>query len=118
MLVAAPLLVTATGFPAYAEERTSSVSGVGFFDLNGDGQQQPDEPGAAGFTVSLRLTSDNTEISVRTDENGYYRFGDLTQKGKYSVQFDGGGHVHTTPWAVGGSLGSGGVDAIHNFGIQ
>ncbi|MEV0050857.1 SdrD B-like domain-containing protein [Saccharopolyspora shandongensis] len=117
-LVAAPLLVTAIGLPAYAEERTSSVSGVGFFDLNGDGQQQPDEPGAAGFRVSLGLTSDGSTLSVVTDENGYYRFADLTQKGKYSVQFDGAGHVHTTPWAVGGSLGEGGVDVIQNFGIQ
>ncbi|MCX2732642.1 hypothetical protein OOZ19_20595 [Saccharopolyspora sp. NFXS83] len=117
--IAAPLLLAVTGVPAYAEEPASTMSGYVFFDANGDGVRQADETGAAGFEVSFAPVSFPDDAArVVTDDNGYYRFADITAKGKYSLQLYGEGHTHTTPWAVGGSLGNGGVDLGHDFGVQ
>ncbi|WP_243787709.1 MSCRAMM family adhesin SdrC [Saccharopolyspora gloriosae] len=117
-LVAAPLLLAVTGAPAYADTPPSSVSGVVFYDLNSDGVRQPDEPGAAGFKIGVRLVSDDVGISTYTDANGHYHVGDITAKGKFSVQIDRAGHDSTTPWAVGGTFNYGGVDAVVDFGIR
>ncbi|MEU6128242.1 SdrD B-like domain-containing protein [Saccharopolyspora sp. NPDC047091] len=116
--IAAPLLLAAVGVPAYAEEPTSSLSGTVFFDANGDGVQQEGEAGAAGFEVNFGAVSFPEGGTAVTDENGHYRFDGITAKGKYSLQLDGQGHAHTTPWAVGGSFGNGGVDVTHDFGIE
>lgn len=116
-LVAAPLLAAVVGLPASAAE-PSSVSGTVFYDLNGDRQQQPDEPGAEGFRVWVNPTSDDAGHEAFTDASGHYLIGGITSPGKFSVQLDGAGHEHTTPWAVGGSFGEGGVDAVQDFGIE
>lgn len=115
-LLAAPLLVTVIGLPAYAGEVSGEVSGVGYFDPNEDGQQQANEPGAGGFTVELISASGGWRTSVRTDENGNYRFTDLAE-GKYSVQFVSDGHDHTTPWAVGARVNPDSETTV-NFGIK
>lgn len=116
-LVAAPLMVTAFGLPAHAEE-PSTVSGYVFQDLNGDRQKQADEPGAAGFKVWVSFTSDGTGRTTYTDENGHFHFGDITQVGKFSIQFDPAGHGTTSPSAVGATLNNGGVNVTHDFGIK
>lgn len=116
--VTAPLLLTATAAPAFADTPPSSVSGVVFHDLNSDGVRQADEPGAAGFTVSVSMTSDGSSIPAYTDDNGGYHVDGITAKGKFSVQIDLAGHDSTTPWAVGGTFNHGGVDAVVDFGIQ
>lgn len=116
-LVAAPLLAGVGGPPASAAE-PSTVSGTVFYDLNGDREQQPDEPGAKGFRVWVNPTSDDAGYAAFTDASGHYRISGITSTGKFSVQLDGAGHEHTTPWAVGGSFGSGGVDAVQDFGIK
>nr|WP_246458107.1 SdrD B-like domain-containing protein [Saccharopolyspora gloriosae] len=95
------------------------MSGSVFFDVNGDGVRQADEAGAAGFEVSFSPVSfPDDAATVVTDDDGHYRITGITAKGKYSLQLDGAGHVHTTPWAIGGSLGNGGVDLGHDFGIR
>ncbi|MEM8997226.1 MAG: SdrD B-like domain-containing protein, partial [Acidobacteriota bacterium] len=43
-------------------------------DLNGDGRQQPGEPGQEGITVRLLDTSDAEVASTTTDSDGVYGF--------------------------------------------
>lgn len=116
-LVAAPLLAAVGGLPASAAE-PSSVSGTVYYDLNGDRQQQADEPGAEGFRVWVDPASDDAGYEAHTDADGHYCIGGITVPGKFAVQLDGAGHEHTTPWAVGGSFGEGGTDVVQDFGIE
>ncbi|MDA3643220.1 hypothetical protein LZ318_20565 [Saccharopolyspora indica] len=53
----------------------------------------------------------------RSPRDGLH-FADIAQKGKFSISFDPAGHVTTSPSAVGASLGEGGVDVEHDFGIK
>ena len=66
-----------------------SISDLVFDDLNGDGVQDPGEPGIAGLTVTL-LDGNGDAIPgvdpVVTDDDGNYIFGDLVE-GAYIVQF-------------------------------
>ncbi|QWF81174.1 SdrD B-like domain-containing protein [Amycolatopsis sp. CA-230715] len=115
-VLTAPLLVAAIGSTAHAEGgQAGAVSGAGFFDRNADGARQPGEAGAGGFTVELLSASGGWRKSVRTDQDGHYRFADLAP-GKYSVQFDGGGHASTTPWAVGVAVWD--TETVVNFGVR
>ena len=75
-----------------------SVGDFVWDDLDGDGIQDPGEPGVEGVTVHLRDAS-GTEIgSTTTDATGAYRFIGL-EPGDYSVRFDlatlPGGYVPT-----------------------
>ncbi|MCA9260723.1 MAG: hypothetical protein KDA61_16030, partial [Planctomycetales bacterium] len=57
------------------------ICGVKFDDLNGDGVQDPDEPGIAGWTIFLDSNNngvlDANEQSAVTDDKGEYCFRDL-----------------------------------------
>ncbi len=65
----------------------SSLGDRVWHDLNGNGIQDPGEPGIAGITVNLLDGSGNpTGLSTITDVNGLYLFSDLTP-GNYSVEF-------------------------------
>ena len=44
-----------------------------WYDDNGDGVQQPGEPGIPGVTVIIRDSSSNQIGSAVTDSNGHYR---------------------------------------------
>ena len=64
-----------------------------FKDLDGDGQQDADEPGVPGVTVNLWTDDDgngtpDTQVdTTTTDGNGMYGFTDLTPGVAYVVQF-------------------------------
>ena len=62
----------------------ASIGDLVWHDLDGDGMQDPDEPGLAGVTVSL-LGADQAELqSTQTDGSGHYAFTGLCA-GDYAV---------------------------------
>jgi hypothetical protein len=67
----------------------SAISGTKFEDLNGDGTQDPGEPGMAGVTVYIDANNngvlDSGERSTTTDEDGDYVF-DALPAGDYVVR--------------------------------
>lgn len=56
-------------------------------DKDGNGDQDPDEPGIPGVVVNLYDSNTNLITSVITDENGNYYFGGL-EDGTYIVRVD------------------------------
>ena len=59
---------------------TAALGNFVFFDINGDGLQDPLEPGLPGARVTLTVVYSNTatvRLSQFTDGNGFYRFGNL-----------------------------------------
>lgn len=64
------------------------IKGIKWNDQNGDGVQDPDEPGLANWTMYLDANNnsklDQGEIAVVTDANGNYAFTDL-EPGSYTV---------------------------------
>ena len=78
-----------------------SISGHKFNDLNGNGTQQPGDPGKAGLTVFLDYNNngvlDPGDNSTVTDANGNYTFSNLNS-GTYSVrEVQVPGLLQTTP---------------------
>ncbi|MEL6656096.1 MAG: SdrD B-like domain-containing protein [Bacteroidota bacterium] len=70
-------------------------------DLDGDGEQDPNEPGVEDVTVNLKDETGTVIASTTTDANGFYEFTDLVP-GEYSVQFVlPGGFVYTDLNATG-----------------
>ncbi|XBH21532.1 SdrD B-like domain-containing protein [Jonesiaceae bacterium BS-20] len=71
------------------EEAPTLVS-VGDFvwvDKDGDGKQNPNEPGIPGVTVRL-LSPEGKEIKTAvTDKDGFYSFTDLTPDTEYIIEF-------------------------------
>jgi len=66
---------------------TGEIGDYVWKDLNGDGIQDPGEPGIEGVTVRLFDCDGNFIRELTTDENGYYIF-DLLLPGAYQLQFD------------------------------
>lgn len=66
-----------------------SISGRKFEDLNGDGIEQPAEPGLSGATVYLDANGNSSldigETFAASDVNGFYRFANLAP-GTYQVR--------------------------------
>ncbi|ELS01928.1 periplasmic component of the Tol biopolymer transport system [Xenococcus sp. PCC 7305] len=64
------------------------IQGRKWHDLNGNGQQDPGEPGLEGWTIYLDQNQnsqlDGDEISTTTDVNGFYSFTNL-RFGTYTV---------------------------------
>jgi hypothetical protein len=109
-------VITATGFTAVftltagqqkldidagmyqpAPPPTAVVGDYVWEDLNGDGIQDPNEPGIANVPVSIFYSITNTlATSTQTDASGYYSFTVLA--GTYYLQFgQPSGYVFTTP---------------------
>ena len=66
--------------------QTITLSGEKFNDLNGDGTQEPGEPGLPDWTIDLLDASKATSLaSTTTDSNGDYSFNDVGP-GTYMVQ--------------------------------
>ncbi|GET35334.1 S8 family serine peptidase [Microseira wollei] len=67
---------------------SGEIKGIKWNDQNGDGVQDPDEPGLANWTIYLDANQnsklDQGEIAVVTDANGNYAFTDL-EPGTYTV---------------------------------
>jgi hypothetical protein len=94
---------------------TGSVSGTVYNDLNGNGVQNPGEPGLPGVTITLRNNANAVVATTTTDANGNYSFTNLPV-GAYSVtETDPAGLVSTTPNTVAVNVTSGGT-ATANFG--
>jgi uncharacterized repeat protein (TIGR01451 family) len=66
---------------------TGEIGDFVWKDLNGDGVQDPGEPGIGGVVVRLFDCEGNFIRELTTDMNGYYLF-DLLLPGGYQVQFD------------------------------
>ena len=56
---------------------TGVISGTIFNDLDGDGRNDPNEPGMGGISVWLDSGTDSEDLRVVTDSNGNYSFTDL-----------------------------------------
>ncbi|SIO38336.1 Cna protein B-type domain-containing protein [Singulisphaera sp. GP187] len=65
----------------------ASVGDHVFIDTNGDGKQDPGEPGVPGVVVRLYDAAGNVVATTTTDANGNYLFDNLIP-GTYSVGFD------------------------------
>ena len=102
----------------FGDQRLGTVSGITFSDLNGNGTQDPGEPGIAGVTVKLINPATGAVVATTTTgATGLYTFTNVTP-GSYTVQeTDPAGVVSTTPNTVSVSLASGGA-ATANFGDQ
>lgn len=66
-------------FSKLFEAGRGRIQGRVYLDLNGNGQDEANEPGVAGMTVHL-----NANRSATTDEKGRYNFSDL-HAGEYDV---------------------------------
>ncbi|MBW4647660.1 MAG: carboxypeptidase regulatory-like domain-containing protein [Kastovskya adunca ATA6-11-RM4] len=65
-------------------QTNSSIGDLVFNDLNGNGTQDPGEPGLANITVTLRDSNGTAIATTTTDANGNYRFTGLPA-GSYTV---------------------------------
>lgn len=74
----------------FGNDKYSSVDGYKFDDLNNNGAWDNGEPTLEGWTITLTkecwqdARCANTSASTQTDQDGYYRFEDLTP-GDYEV---------------------------------
>ena len=68
-------------------ERGASVTGVVYLDKNGDGAQNPGEPGVGGVLVTLLDPAGHAYATSTTKSDGSYQFANLPA-GAYTVVFD------------------------------
>ena len=89
-----------------------------WFDLDGDGQQDDDEPGIAGIDVTITGLGGFTE-TVTTDANGMYIFDELPQ-GNYTITVGQGpdGTSLTTPGSTITNLNEGEIELDIDFGFE
>jgi len=74
------------GVADFASVRASSISGVAFQDLDGNGARSPGEPGLNGVTIELIDPADGQVLqSLQTVDDGGYAFEDLLP-GTYAVR--------------------------------
>lgn len=87
LLAVAVLALVALAAPATASTTdASTVTGVAFLDLDGDGTRGADEPGRAGVRTTLR-TSATIVDAVVTDVDGAFTF-NRVQAGDYTLVVD------------------------------
>ncbi|NNM28780.1 MAG: hypothetical protein HKO57_04620, partial [Akkermansiaceae bacterium] len=88
------------------------VSGTLWYDYDGDGVQDANEPPIAGHSVGLDTDDDGTpDVFTTTDADGFYSFSDVVD-GTYDVIVTGpAGTVLTTPETVAGGPADLEVDA-------
>ncbi|MEM7575734.1 MAG: SdrD B-like domain-containing protein, partial [Bacteroidota bacterium] len=92
-LAAGSYSVTVTDANNCTTECTGTLeafAGLGDFvweDFNGNGQQDPGEPGVSGVTVKLKDGAGVVIATTTTDASGYYSFTGLAP-GTYSVMFN------------------------------
>jgi hypothetical protein len=97
-----------TGMDFGNDPLPGEIHGIKWNDFNGDGVQNPDESGLAGWTIYLDANQngnlDEGEVSAVTGDNGEYSFTDL-DAGSYTVaEVPQDGWVQTYPGDVGSVL--------------
>ena len=83
-LVALDSNLTADAGIYFPTPTTASLGDYIWNDLNGDGIQDPNEPGFVGVTVTLYDSAGNVVATTVTDASGGYQFDDL-DPGTYSI---------------------------------
>lgn len=100
---------------SFGDQAAGTVGGVVYEDINGNGQQEPGEPGLPG--VAVRLTGAAGQRNTVTSGDGVFRFLEVAP-GAYSVEeIDPAGYSSTTPNLRSITIGSGG-SASTRFGDQ
>jgi|GEM_PF-969844 len=100
----------------------TTISGVVFNDLNGNGLQDPGETGIAGVSVTILVYGEPTPIFpilLTTDTTGFYQCKGISLQGVYLLRVtetDPVGYVSTTPNDI--PLPPVGGDFTVNFGDQ
>lgn len=88
---------TPGGFISFGFVKASTISGVVFNDLNGDGFRDSQEPPILGVTVTL-TRPDSSTANTTTNASGYYEFTGIAVSGTYYLsETDLGGYSSTTP---------------------
>ncbi|MFN8498617.1 MAG: SdrD B-like domain-containing protein [Anaerolineae bacterium] len=82
------------------QPQKANVVGTVFEDINGNGTQEPGEPGIANVTVTLKDGSGTTVGTTTTDGVGNYQFPNVTPGPYTVVETDPAGFVSTTPNSV------------------
>lgn len=96
---------------------TGIIGDTVFNDFDGDGIQDPGEPGLGGVTVTLTDAS-GIPRTVVTDANGNYQFGN-TPPGAFTVTVTPPANfTNTNPASRTGTLTPGGVDLTQDFGLR
>jgi len=88
-----------------------TISGTVFFDVNGNGEQDEDEPGIEDIEVTL-----NDDETTESNEDGFYIFDELSS-GEYTVECDEiEGLTPTTPISVDVTIVN--EDVVVDFGFE
>ncbi len=107
-------------FPAFAAAGapfgTGAISGLVFFDTNGDGLVGPAVSEQGIPAVTLQLLGSAPTLTTTTDTNGVYTFTGLAAGGYTVVEVAPAGYVTTTTNSKPVSVGSALVSGV-NFGI-
>ena len=99
------------------EEILGAIGDFVWYDLDGDGLQDAEEPGIEGITITL-LLPDGTTLTTQTDASGYYVFNDLPAGGYQVFVGDGPeGTSITTVDSFAPTLGAGDQFMIADFGF-
>ena len=101
----------------YFEFVPGSIGNYVWEDLDGDGQQDPNEPGVDGVVVNLTGTDTNgnpVDLTTTTSNGGFYIFDNL-HPGEYKVTFElPAGFLFTAPDATGDDTND--SDALPDMG--
>jgi SdrD B-like domain len=67
---------------------SGGICGTVFYDADGDGVQDADEPGIPGVSVTITYVIDGTpyQITTATDADGVYDFGTQPPRGEHTIE--------------------------------
>ncbi len=75
--------LSTSGCTSQETATSNGVSGFVYIDENGNGEQDEDEPGLEGVTVTLHEVSSNEQQRTTTDGDGFYYFPQVVEEGVY-----------------------------------